>query len=602
MLNPTDQYNLMLREAHRRPAQPVGPPALIRHIALWPNPVDESAPDIDSEGATAYRNRYNWRRWNWYYQIDQFIATFIDRLNASPQVDSFLSTPFSSTTHRVMDPEQYKLFKRSFDEHLRHPSKAPLPSPDSPANVAFTFRWRAYIVKFQLILHNEYATLSFAIDLSKAPSPLPADVAASADSISDALCNIKNALDTISISPNEADAIEALTLVPTARFLYDDIWTEFDRRFLPANSVFLNDGTAATDEMLALELNLGSEVFADFRGIVLMCGDEAKIHGIKTKHEPRMGLEDVRSFSRTEQFAALRRAWRFVAAAAGGTEKAKDLEYTACTMLDRRAIYISSLGSQSLYGTRGGALTETPPGIDRVRYLILMNGLDGPDGCFDRWQIGRLVQRINTLGTLRLVALRDLKALRRANPTIMHLGRYLDDLYHQELGGRRKVHEKLQQLFSELSRVGENVPYGIAYRINRSRYAIESFKIILTDLRIRRIPGWQPYDEFVRRRLYSVYNSIDMLGHRMEAIRRRGNTLLDIQHTRKLVEYQKLADIIVLLGGTYYLGNILDHGLLPTLKYIGGPVAPGKIYTTGSFVLAFAIVAIWRFIAIRRRE
>ena len=47
----------------------------------------------------------------------------------------------------------------------------------------------------------------------------------------------------------------------------------------------------------------------------------------------------------------------------------------------------------------------------------------------------------------------------------------------------------------------------------------------MPDLRIERVEGWQPYDEFLRRRLYHTFQFTNEVGERIKSLRNRINTV-----------------------------------------------------------------------------
>src|SRR5207237_9236604 len=75
------------------------------------------------------------------------------------------------------------------------------------------------------------------------------------------------------------------------------------------------------------------------------------------------------------------------------------------------------------------------------------------------------------------------------------------------------AHEKLNQITRGfLDATGT----GLSYRIERSRYYVTQFDNNVKLLRIKRLEGDQPYDQFIRRRLGSEFDLIDRLGSRYE--------------------------------------------------------------------------------------
>ena len=174
-------------------------------------------------------------------------------------------------------------------------------------------------------------------------------------------------------------------------------------------------------------------------------------------------------FSASESFTAdgaeanavVKAFWPFVRRI---TPRADYREFIACGVLSWRAIYITALGSSSQYvkgeervasetGTgealirvaapllpaeeRGQAAPSETGRFDSlvhareserggnnhpVRYLLLTKQAPHPR------QIGRIAERINAMGTMRLFALKDWAAVRNADPYIRLLGQELDQI------------------------------------------------------------------------------------------------------------------------------------------------------------------------------
>jgi Protein of unknown function (DUF3422) len=564
------QYDYVLREAHRRPALPLGAPALVRHLCLWPNPGPQAGPL--SRGAT-----FNWRRWNWYYEIDDFLKQTASMIQSKLDTQVFATNkaPLKGLNPSILDSTEYAQFKKQFSYSLSGPI-VPEHAPKSPKNVTIAYWWRGALVKLRLTMHNEYVNITHSIDLSKPP---PTDRHLSGNPISKYFEDLHAALD----ASNRAD------LKSATEKLYETIWVDFDEAFVPADCTFLKPKTSESPETnyttsSAFGLNIGSEVLGDFRAVVTAVGSEGPPMRAPSSY---VGIEmNTFDFSKEHEYV-LNRYRPFVEESLGGTSEATDLSYTVCTMLDGRAIYASSLGSEPPYRPRADGET--------IKYLLAINDRDQQN----RWQIGRLVHRINSLDTLRIAALRDLAAIRETNPTVMQLGAELDDLYERQLGKHENVLNDLNGVFKRLAATGRAIPYGITHRINRSRYAVSTFQRMLQDLRIGRVAGFQPYDEFVRRRLASVFESVDRVGMRLDSLRGRANTLLNIIDTGKLVEFQGAAEVLIFFGGTYYLIGIFEHAHID--KLFDDSFGPAGGLVEG--VIAFCIIYImYRILKAKHRN
>jgi uncharacterized membrane-anchored protein len=274
----------------------------------------------------------------------------------------------------------------------------------------------------------------------------------------------------------------------------------------------------------------------------------------------------------------------------------QDREVIVSSMLNGRAIYVSTLGAQPR-GTQGSQ------GDDPLCYSLLVS-VDS------RWQIGRLIDRINHLGTVRLLALRDLRAIQLASIQIRALGLELDKL-EQEIRGTSGEALKLSinDLFKKIESIGSMGSGGLSYRINRSRHLVGIFKTMLVDLRIGRIEGFQPYDAFVRRRLYATYDFIDRVGLRVDQLRARAVAAFEAVQTAsalasqeslkqsqlRIEQLQEIADKVGWVAVTYYGGTILWQGVEVALKI---PPDQGKLWKLAGFLVAGLL---W-WITVTRRQ
>jgi hypothetical protein len=240
------------------------------------------------------------------------------------------------------------------------------------------------------------------------------------------------------------------------------------------NLLYVDIWEAFSDEMgCRLEDIAGTrgEVFANFRGLVMSTnglGDDRPVYQPKGHETASAGTATFANFSRDESFdadgaeanAVVKAFWPFVRRV---TPRADYREFIACGVLDWRAIYITALGSSSQYverqerepsATEGGeasirvpepllAVEEKPLAAASeagrfdslvrerkgrsgnnhpVRYLLLTKYEPHPR------QIGRIAERINAMGTMRLFALKDWAAVRNADPYIRILGQELDQI------------------------------------------------------------------------------------------------------------------------------------------------------------------------------
>ena len=96
--------------------------------------------------------------------------------------------------------------------------------------------------------------------------------------------------------------------------------------------------------------------------------------------------------------------------------------------------------------------------------------------------MGRLIDRINNLGTLRLAAVHDLRAITTASDELRSLERTKD----------AEGESNAQNMAERLKKVSSIVPSGMMARIERSRYYVQEYKEQMRQLRINRLEGFQP--------------------------------------------------------------------------------------------------------------
>jgi len=173
----------------------------------------------------------------------------------------------------------------------------------------------------------------------------------------------------------------------------------------------------------------------------------------------------------------------------------------------------------------------------------------------NRRQLGRLIERINNLGTLRLAALRDFSAFREISSDLRQFGEELDeissDLIHisQKISQQRvdtademasyeqwMIENRLTELATKINESSNKFQGGIHNRAARTRIIVNSFKQRVEYLRIDRIEFWQPYDEFVRRTLFETYDFVMSVDERMQTLRNRLRQVLTGVQTTALVD------------------------------------------------------------------
>jgi hypothetical protein len=375
---------------------------------------------------------------------------------------------------------------------------------------------------------------------------------------------------------NGVSAAEAAAMLEASRYLYSSVWGEFCKAM-------------GIDEMPLLET---CRVFANFRGVVMATDGlpeivEKRQYPGSSGAEPfprfkgNGGIDHTGTRSSTEPNeanAVVKAFWPFVRRS---TPDADRKEFVACSVMSWRALYVTALNCPTSFEWREEASspdTEIPAGhlpgatksgasdaelAEPIHYLLVTKG--DPH----RRQIGRIAERINAMGTMRLIALRDYNIIRDASTQIQLRGQELDGMMRKWSTGRAAIRRKytdltnkksddeksrlkdledaeiqeladaveaeLIDLSAALDKVGKKAVHGLHFRINRSRYYVCEFESLLGSLKIGNIDTWVSYDQFVTRGLKPAFDFIDGVGVRLLGLRDRLQSVLEGIETSALV-------------------------------------------------------------------
>lgn len=277
----------------------------------------------------------------------------------------------------------------------------------------------------------------------------------------------------------------------------------------------------------------------------------------------------------------------------------QDANCVLCEMLDGSAVYGSSVRQVPLPTDARG---HGPAGMQPLRYFLLYNGLS-------KYQLGRLIRRTHVMGELRVAAVLDADLLDQASMEIRALGNKIDEFLKEPEEEVTLSDSEIDAVLQRLNKISALVPGGLMYRINRSRYYVQAFRERMSDMRVKRLEGWQPYDEFFQRNLYQVFDEIDQIGKRYEALAERINRLIVARNAdrlrrsqenikdlvsematadRTIARIQKLGELVGLVAVTYYGGHVIAEGL--------HALCGGEHHITGfvsAFVGAFTVGVLW---------
>lgn len=661
------QYEDGLREGHSKPAPSCGSPTILRHIAVWPKqPFGDQRVTTYKEACDAY-DEENAR---FFEEVSAF-AEGLQKLGRIGEPERLavdrppLRGQWAEETHGFMvcRPQAiaFTLWWRD-EAGLQVQNKA----PDGAGPIRSDMR-----VRVLLQTHRDHATISIFIDVAKLFGQAQIDDAEVFTRSNDygrrrlRVMESVNLIRHISgeqirkgyvelsrIPENGVTPERAQRLLDAADFLYDGIWREFDAAFGIDDA---GGGAKACGER-----------FADFRGVVMSVRgldatsrsanpsehdwdyDGARVlvqDRLRRTNAPdrdekvvrytsRVPGEDVPSFvSGTiglgtltkfddaigESNTVLKSLWPFMRRM---TPWADYCDWVGCGIAGGRALYITALGSEAsaaadeeadrLKDVPSASLPELRPQPDAtsgrvtarpLRYLIVTKGEPL------REQIGRYVERINSIGTMRLFALRNMAAIRNASVHIEVLGRLLDgtlqdwernrsvidDDFRTErrlakekvLGRRPSFGEEFEEnerdiekvlrsdriqrietrhirrlsamiqhtegrlinIGGKLDEIGEGGSGRMLYVIARANYFAAEFDRMYPTLAIRDVDGWINYKNFVDRGMRPAFEFIAATGERLKSIRTRLQTVTEtIQTAALIVETEATRENTAALG------------------------------------------------------
>jgi hypothetical protein len=583
------QYNTTNREGHEHPPPAFSAPTLVWHLAIsphWPEKDrtnDAALKDIHADLAQTYEDT----RAAFFQEINRLLEALQAAAGfptGRPQVFNARHVSAPWQTWKGLGDPFYVVRPGSIRFTLWWKDDDTKPNPDPTAD--------ALRVKVYAAAHRDYVTLSFYLDASKSWNQVGiatsgerrGRILSAVDSVR-TICERRMAADAQGIRPIDREVLpehdvsgaDAATLMGASRYLYAELWDEFCKAM-------------KTNNIATLQM---CRVFANFRGLVMPTEglpeaiEQRKFPGSSGAEPfPRFkgngGIDHTGTRSSTEPNeanAVVKAFWPFIRRV---TRDADRKEFVACGVMAWRALYVTSLNSPPSYEWQEEArsadteipedqLPEAsnfpapgPKGEVPVHYLLITKGEP------HRRQVGRIIERINSMGTMRLIALRDFGIIRDASTQIQLRGLELDRIMNKwsrestrvrdryrnlKLGTKKKqkkdelqdreddelqdlansVESDLIYLSAALDEVGVKAVHGLHFRINRSRYYVCEFESLLASLKIGNIDTWVSYDQFVTRGLKPAFDFIDGVGTRLVGLRSRLQTVLEGIETSALV-------------------------------------------------------------------
>lgn len=539
--NTARDYHELNVGAHRKPPKILAAPSLIWHLAFWTNFQERDSSDkllTNEDGSPKKKSTIEIKR-----ALDKYILALRKRADEyqteegkSIETDRVSLSPCISGT--------YLLFGDAYrDETLARVECADLELRQrdifmgTNRAVSLHFIWKQLDVTIRFEVHTEYFSMSIFVEFDRnrrkakqASHPVQAwySQAAEFNQHIDALAGY--------LQPDMRPGQPVAESPASERPAKPQASPDDGKRHESLNDYFFHRFWSQYEaEILSkapLKGFIKAEIFADFRGFVV--SDQAvrfsDDHFFELGREPRWGHE-----AKNKLLPLIERHNR---------EEHVRYECAANYMLDGRALYMSTLGPQS----PSVSWKQRIP----VEFIIYAHQRLGDRTVVNKWQLGRLVNQILLLGTLRLCALKDVSSLHAAGGQLSLLDQSMQSAREaiaftevkaqaktsnsgvptnqsEQAAGDESVMELIGNAHRKLNEITgiflKKTASGLLYRIERSRYYVKQFEENVKLLRIKRLEGDQPYDQFIRRRLGSEFDFIDRLGIRYERATRNMVTL-----------------------------------------------------------------------------
>lgn len=689
------QYESNLGEGHGRPPPEFGAPTLVWHLGLWQAELEakgdsESAPDVTRSrrrtAPTDEERDFELRRQKTRDAIDARNSEFFDAV----------STIIEQLQERgaiASDEATLRFAKKGGCER----NKAHEFVRVEPQSIAFTLWWQdgasasspnrrqhspaSTDLRVRVVAQSnfEHATMSFFIDAGKPWNGTQVFASAEAQGtrrrrvfqlvehlrkVSDEQI-ARGWVDNHPASEALASAEDAQLLLTAADYLFEGVWRDLVASFGLPWPLRL-EGKNKGDKV---------EVFADLKGLVHSVGglentprDAQRVQQANTLREPlrlppisapggpqtaTVGIGRLATFDRKagEPNTVLKAHLPFIRRMAPDADR-RDL--IGCGILDWRCLLVSPLGSQAEPFSRDegidadapfGHLPPTPQPHDPqpIRYLLLTKHEP------HRQQIGRFVERINAVTTMRLFALKHWADIRNAGSHLRVLGRELDDVLSDWSAKRQQIESKaktdkdaeekrlslrrlLQLLGLELpdpdapprrmqkiyddrlknlnelikkterhlidhggqfDRIGRKGAGKLLYAIRRSQQAIEEFRRMERTLEVGNVDGWINHSQFVARGIKPIFDQIENIGQMLLDVRNRLQMITEMIQTSALIVEAEATS-----GNTQTLRKIASHwlwtrvgvlGVVATLAlnlFVGPEQAQGMLRQVVQFITA----------------
>ncbi len=466
--NYADEYSILHGEAHKRGAFAVGAPSLSWHLALFVTDEKDSNKvfDVIDHKKVAQIS-------------ERFFVSILDGIDVECDYEEIKQAAYESAN--ASGP---KVLFLSINDIL---------------------------LKVAVTPHSDHFTLTVVVDLSKSAH---VNIRTSGDIPEDKVLrlrvegnsfatHIQHKYLTYAKFADEEGSINEIAATEAKYYLQNGIWERVSSLILKNTLLFVPAKSCIAE-------HYRYRIFADFRGVLVNCREMRQLlQTTRSSQKNNLVGNDGWFNEKGKHLAGLRSILPLINL---GDKTFNYKELIGCTLFRDRAVYLSPLGAPPVYS---GARYDN----NRPLYFAVAVHEN------NRWQNGRIIHRLNTLGTLRLLALKDYNKLKEASDKIREVGQDLDrtaretdDASHTTESRIEAEHQRLVKHKKVIDSIGINITGHVAYRVYRSRYRARQFDIQLSDLHVKRIEAWQPYDEFVKRRLYPAFDFISRIGERYERL------------------------------------------------------------------------------------
>lgn len=345
------------------------------------------------------------------------------------------------------------------------------------------------------------------------------------------------------------------------KLIYETFWDEV------AHALCLTTSEQAQSKLFSI---------MDYRGIVFP--EEAlsiTLDNLRIKKLEGYAVEELDKINGGLPFRAMKNALN-------EQEVVSKSEILCCSVYHETLLYMSNLGSE-IFSPGRTSWDDTFTTFAAVCKPV------------NRWQIGRIIYRVNQAGQYRIMSLKDF-------PEFGEIGKKLNNLLQKMegirgiSGSQEQMEERLTKLSEmrvEIDEIGIGGLQEVKYMIKRSQNLSTRFMQIISTLELSRIPGWQPYSDFVTRRVTPVHNQVETVRERLATVEFAYHNILEEldnelqrHNDETLVSIQK-----ELLGSQSFQHKIESIAL----AYYGGTIIY-YIVSTGWYLHGATIVSSWCYV------